>query len=100
MIELRNTAAAEPRTASPVPQSALDFSWMDHVDAGAGVFITAEGLLMYLQPEEAMSLIPDCAQRVRRTDVVRPAAGVLRLPRPAEACPPRGATGCRRCRSA
>jgi O-methyltransferase involved in polyketide biosynthesis len=31
-------------------QSALDRSWMDHVDASHGVFITAEGLLMYLDP--------------------------------------------------
>jgi O-methyltransferase involved in polyketide biosynthesis len=28
-----------------------------------GVFITAEGLLMYLQPDEAMSLITACAHR-------------------------------------
>jgi O-methyltransferase involved in polyketide biosynthesis len=36
---------------------------MDLVDDGDGVFITAEGLLMYLQPEEAMGLITACAQR-------------------------------------
>ena len=28
-----------------------------------GVFITAEGLLMYLQPDEAMGLIAECAKR-------------------------------------
>ena len=28
-----------------------------------GVFITAEGLLMYLQPDEAMGLITECARR-------------------------------------
>ena len=44
-------------------QSALDFSWMDRVDTEDGVFITAEGLLMYLQPTEAMGLITECAQR-------------------------------------
>ena len=44
-------------------QSALDYSWMDHVDASEGVFITAEGLLMYLQPGEAMGLIAACAKR-------------------------------------
>ncbi|NVN49658.1 class I SAM-dependent methyltransferase [Mycolicibacterium hippocampi] len=44
-------------------QSALDLSWMDRVDATHGVFITAEGLLMYLQPEEALGLIRECAQR-------------------------------------
>ena len=36
---------------------------MDRVDATHGVFITAEGLLMYLQPDDALSLIRECAQR-------------------------------------
>lgn len=53
---------ASPRITN-IAQSALDFSWMDRVDATNGVFITAEGLLMYLQPEEAMSLIVQCAKR-------------------------------------
>src|SRR6185312_1590437 len=54
-------------------QSALDRSWMDRVDAraapaatsgsGAPVFITAEGLLMYLDPDDAIALIGDCAAR-------------------------------------
>lgn len=44
-------------------QSALDFSWMDRVDAEAGVFITAEGLLMYLEPTDALALITECARR-------------------------------------
>ncbi|MBJ7337750.1 class I SAM-dependent methyltransferase [Mycolicibacterium sp.] len=44
-------------------QSALDFSWMDRVDPDDGVFITAEGLLMYLEPTDAMGLITECARR-------------------------------------
>lgn len=44
-------------------QSALDFTWMDEVDATHGVFITAEGLLMYLDPGDAMRLIRECAAR-------------------------------------
>jgi hypothetical protein len=44
-------------------QSALDRSWMDRVDASHGVFITAEGLLMYLDPGDALGLIRDCAAR-------------------------------------
>lgn len=44
-------------------QSALDRSWMDHVDSTNGVFITAEGLLMYLEPKDALGLIADCAAR-------------------------------------
>ncbi|MET0703656.1 MAG: class I SAM-dependent methyltransferase [Mycobacterium sp.] len=44
-------------------QSALDYRWMDLVDASHGVFISAEGLLMYLQPQQALGLIAECAQR-------------------------------------
>ncbi|WP_102144721.1 class I SAM-dependent methyltransferase [Mycobacterium hubeiense] len=46
-----------------IAQSALDRSWMDPVDSTNGVFITAEGLLMYLDPEDALGLIRDCAAR-------------------------------------
>ena len=53
---------ASPRITN-LGQSALDYSWMDRIDSGDGVFITAEGLLMYLLPEQAMELITACAQR-------------------------------------
>ncbi|ORA15538.1 class I SAM-dependent methyltransferase [Mycobacterium asiaticum] len=53
---------ASPRI-SVRAQSALDYSWMDAVDPSEGVFITAEGLLMYLQPEQSMELITECAKR-------------------------------------
>jgi O-methyltransferase involved in polyketide biosynthesis len=45
------------------PQSALDYSWTEQVDPSQGVFITAEGLLMYLQPQLALELIAECAKR-------------------------------------
>jgi O-methyltransferase involved in polyketide biosynthesis len=44
-------------------QSALDRSWMRDIDPANGVFITAEGLLMYLDPDDALALIADCANR-------------------------------------
>jgi O-methyltransferase involved in polyketide biosynthesis len=57
----------------PLAQSALDYSWMDRVAGAAepatsgthphGVFITAEGLLMYLEPDDAIGLIRECAAR-------------------------------------
>ena len=53
---------ASPRV-SVRAQSALDYSWMDSVDASGGVFITAEGLLMYLEPDQALGLISQCAKR-------------------------------------
>ena len=63
VIELRNLLLpASPRITS-IAQYALDYSWMDHIDSSKGVFITAEGLLMYLLPEQAMELITECAKR-------------------------------------
>jgi O-methyltransferase involved in polyketide biosynthesis len=47
----------------PLAQSALDRSWMDRVNSEHGVFVTAEGLLMYLRPDDALGLIRDCAAR-------------------------------------
>ncbi|MDH6244639.1 class I SAM-dependent methyltransferase [Mycobacterium sp. OTB74] len=58
----RELLPAEDRVV-PLTQSALDRSWMDQVSSDDGVFITAEGLLMYLQPDEARGLIADCASR-------------------------------------
>ena len=63
VIELREKLLpASPRITN-LGQSALDYSWIDRVDPEDGVFITAEGLLMYLQPDEAMDLIRQCAKR-------------------------------------
>ncbi|WP_137144082.1 class I SAM-dependent methyltransferase [Mycolicibacterium sp. CR10] len=63
MIDLRRKLLPASDRVRLCAQSALDFSWMDQVDPEHGVFITAEGLLMYLQPDEAMSLIAECAAR-------------------------------------
>lgn len=63
IIDIRSRLLpAEPRV-SVCAQSALDYSWMDSVDPSDGVFITAEGLLMYLQPEQSMDLIAQCAKK-------------------------------------
>ncbi len=63
IIELRQRLLpASPRITN-LAQSALDYGWMDKVDRSNGVFITAEGLLMYLQPDESMGLIRECARR-------------------------------------
>ncbi|RAV18335.1 class I SAM-dependent methyltransferase [Mycolicibacterium sp. GF69] len=63
IVDLRERLLPPSPRITTLAQSALDYSWMDRVDAGEGVFITAEGLLMYLQPDEAMSLICECANR-------------------------------------
>ena len=63
MVDLRRKLLPSSDRVRMCAQSALDFSWMDQVDAENGVFITAEGLLMYLQPDEALALITECAKR-------------------------------------
>ncbi|MDA4108450.1 class I SAM-dependent methyltransferase [Mycolicibacterium holsaticum] len=63
IIELRKKLLPPSPRITAIAQSALDYSWMDAVDTTNGVFITAEGLLMYLQPEQAMGLITECAKR-------------------------------------
>jgi adhesin HecA-like repeat protein len=63
IIELRSRLLPHSDRVSVAAQSALDFSWMDRVDNSNGTFITAEGLLMYLQPDEALGLIAECAKR-------------------------------------
>lgn len=63
IIDLRTKLLPPSDRLTLCAQSALDYSWMDRVDASDGVFITAEGLLMYLQPAESMGLIAECARR-------------------------------------
>jgi O-methyltransferase involved in polyketide biosynthesis len=63
IIDVRTRLLPPSPRVSVCAQSALDYSWMDSVDPSAGVIITAEGLLMYLQPEQALGLITECAKR-------------------------------------
>lgn len=63
VIELRRQLLPRNDRIVELAQSALDRSWMDQVKTDDGVFITAEGLLMYLEPEDSLGLIADCAAR-------------------------------------
>jgi len=63
VMALREKLLPHDERIVPLAQSALDRSWMDRVDDSHGVFITAEGLLMYLEPSDALGLIRDCAAR-------------------------------------
>jgi len=63
VMELRARLLPHDDRIVPLAKSALDRSWMDDVDDSHGVFITAEGLLMYLEPADVLSLIRDCAAR-------------------------------------
>jgi O-methyltransferase involved in polyketide biosynthesis len=63
VMALREKLLPQDDRIVALAQSALDRSWMDRVDDSHGVFITAEGLLMYLDPDDALGLIRDCAAR-------------------------------------
>ncbi|OCB36320.1 methyltransferase [Mycobacterium malmoense] len=63
VVDLRRRLLPQSPRITDLAQSALDYSWIDQVDAGDGVFVTAEGLLMYLQPDQALGLIAECAKR-------------------------------------
>jgi O-methyltransferase involved in polyketide biosynthesis len=63
IVDVRSRLLPRAERVSVCAESALDYGWMDAVDPAGGVFITAEGLLMYLQPEQAMGLIAQCASR-------------------------------------
>jgi len=63
VMALREKLLPTEQQIVPLAQSALDLTWMDRVDDSNGVFITAEGLLMYLQPDDALGLIRACAAR-------------------------------------
>ncbi|BBY52014.1 putative O-methyltransferase OMT [Mycolicibacterium arabiense] len=63
VMELRRRLLPRDDRIVELAQSALDTSWMDRVDSTHGAFITAEGLLMYLDPDGAIGLIRECAAR-------------------------------------
>lgn len=50
--------------------SVLDRSWMDTVDPSSGVFIVAQGLFMYLEPEAVRRLFVDITERFLGVEMV------------------------------
>jgi O-methyltransferase involved in polyketide biosynthesis len=68
-VDLPETAALRARALPDGPRmrtvaaSVLDATWMDAVESSEPVMLTAQGLLMYLQPAEARGLLGRCAQR-------------------------------------
>ncbi|MEV0946884.1 class I SAM-dependent methyltransferase [Rhodococcus sp. NPDC049939] len=63
VVDLRERLLPSEPNVTTLAISALDRTWMDYVNPDRGVFITAEGLLMYLPTEESLGLITDCARR-------------------------------------
>jgi len=50
--------------------SALEPGWMDAVDARSGIFVIAQGLLMYLEPEQVRHLFTSIADRFAGAEIV------------------------------
>ncbi|WP_245819867.1 class I SAM-dependent methyltransferase [Rhodococcoides yunnanense] len=63
VLRVRKSLLPHEDSVVEIASSALDRGWMDEVDPRGGVVITAEGLLMYFDREEALALIADCARR-------------------------------------
>jgi O-methyltransferase involved in polyketide biosynthesis len=60
---LREQALGSGERRRIIPGSALDEAWMDQIDPSRGVLITAQGLLMYLEPADVHGLIAALARR-------------------------------------
>jgi O-methyltransferase involved in polyketide biosynthesis len=63
VIELRSRWLPDTDRHKSVACSALDFRWMDEVDSSRGVFLMAEGLLMYFERRDVERLLAACAER-------------------------------------
>ena len=70
VIDLRDRLLPVYGRHASVATSALDGAWPDAVDPGRGVLVTAQGLLMYLQPDEVHELIAECARRLPGASLV------------------------------
>ncbi len=62
-VEVRRRLLPAPPRVRVLACSALDERWLGEVDPSRGVLVTAQGLLMYLQPAEVHQLITLCVQR-------------------------------------
>jgi O-methyltransferase involved in polyketide biosynthesis len=62
-IEVRRRFLPDSDRHRNLACSALDFRWMDEADLSRGIIITAQGLLMYFEPDDVRRLIATCASR-------------------------------------
>ncbi len=69
-IRLRERFLAPTHRFRHIAASALDPVWMDEVDPSSGVFVVAQGLLMYLAPERVRALFAAIADRFPGADLV------------------------------
>jgi O-methyltransferase involved in polyketide biosynthesis len=69
-IRLRELFLAPTHRFRHIAASALDPVWMDAVDPSCGVFVVAQGLLMYLAPERVRQLFAGIADRFPGSELV------------------------------
>jgi len=69
-IRIREVFLQPTDRFSHMSVSAHDPAWMDAVDLSSGVFIVAQGLLMYLEPEKVRRLLSDIADRFPGAEMV------------------------------
>jgi O-methyltransferase involved in polyketide biosynthesis len=69
-IRLRERFLTPNQRFRHIAASALDPVWMDEVDDSSGVFIVAQGLLMYLAPERVRQLFAAIADRFPGADLL------------------------------
>ena len=69
-VELRRRLLPSPDRHRLIACSVLDDRWLDAFDPAADVLVTAQGLLMYLEPEQVHTLLMTCARRLPRGAIV------------------------------
>ncbi|MGW6423556.1 class I SAM-dependent methyltransferase [Nocardia sp. NPDC055053] len=62
-IEIRSRFLPPSRRCRYLPISALDLTWLNDVDPTHGVFVTAQGLLMYFEPDDVRRLVTVILER-------------------------------------
>ena len=69
-IRLRERFLPQTDRFRHIACNVLDFAWMEKVDDAAGIFIVAQGLLMYLPPASLPALLGRIAERFSTAEMV------------------------------
>ena len=64
VIQLRQQLLPASPRLELVASSVVDGAWLDEIGRTRGTLVTAQGLLMYLEPEQVHELIAACAARI------------------------------------
>ncbi|BCG05532.1 putative O-methyltransferase OmT (plasmid) [Paraburkholderia sp. PGU19] len=68
-IELRERFLPSCRRFRHIGSNVLDVEWMDGIEAGAPVFVIAQGLFMYLEPDAVKHLFIQIAERLPGAEI-------------------------------